>query len=400
MHRVSTCPLADADAPLRVHFVVHHHRDRAAGASGATLSLGAALEGRGSTVSYYFHDDAYGSAISGELSRMVRFPWYVARHLARSSSAYDVIDATTGDAWLWALLGRRGGSHAALVTRSHGLEHVTTEDLQRRARAREFTLSRRYPVYHGGYRLWEVRQSLRHSDAQILLNEQDREYAVQRLGVATETTTVLPNGVPDLFLDLPPVRPASTTSPIALAFIGSWISRKGVRAIVEMTTVLLARGVPFTLRFLGTGMETSALRAKFSPALADSITGTSRYDPAELPGLLDGAEVLLHPSWTEGFSLALVEGMACGLAPVSTRSGGATTVVRDGETGVLLANESGAALADAVVRLADDRAHLARMRVAAQSSMQALRWDTIAARTLEVYRATIARRSLHQGEAT
>src|SRR6185503_10106743 len=129
---------------------------------------------------------------------------------------------------------------------------------------------------------------------------------------------------------------------------------------------------------------------EFAPELAGQLTVTPRYDPSELPELLREAEVLLHPSWTEGFSLALVEGMACGLAPVATRSGGATAVIRNGETGVLLDTE--ADIADAVARLAADRASLARMRIAAQASVKVLRWDAIAAQTIDLYRDAIARR--------
>ena len=371
-----------------MHFVAHHRLDGAAGVGGATLALGAALAARGCVVSYFSFDDAFGLAGGGEISRMVRFPWRVASHLSRTATNYDVVDATTGDAWLWASR-RPRGVRPVLVTRAHGLEQVTTEDLRRRARAGELTLSRKYSLYHGGYRLWEVRRSLVGADAQIFLNEPDRDYAVQRLGVRAATASVLPNGVADRLLDLPRVEPATTTNPVALAFVGSWIPRKGTRAMVAMASELRSRGVAFTLRLLGTGASEADVLSAFAPEVRDRITVTPRYDPAELPALLHGAEVLLHASWTEGFSLALVEGMACGLAPVASRAGGATTVIRDGATGILLLDESGRLLADGVARLAGDRRTLGRLRVAAQASMQALRWDSIAARTIVTYRAAL-----------
>ena len=379
---------------LRVHFVVHHHRDRAAGASGATLALGDALETLGCHVSYYFFDDAFGAESSSEVWRMVRFPWHVARHLSDAAASVDIVDATSGDAWVWTWRGRPGGRTAALVTRAHGLEHVTSLDLRRRARARTLALSWKYPVYHGGYRLWEVRRSMTCADGQIFLNQADQEYAMSRLGVGAATSIVLPNGVPDRLLDLSRVTPgANASSPIALAFVGSWIPRKGSSAVAEMASVLHSRGLSFSLRLLGTGTNATSVLADFAPNVRGRVSVTPRYAPDELPRLLEGAEVLVHPSWTEGFSLALVEGMACGLAPIATASGGANDVVRNGETGLLLADESGLSLADAVTMLSADRAMLGRLRSAAQAEVQRLRWTAVAERSLAFYRATIAHRA-------
>jgi glycosyltransferase involved in cell wall biosynthesis len=230
------------------------------------------------------------------------------------------------------------------------------------------------------------------ADAQIFLNDIDRDHAMHSLGVSGETSVVLPNGVPDALLDQPRLLPAMNWAPISLAFIGSWIPRKGTRALVAMASALKAKDVPFVLRLFGTGVDADVVQNEFPADLREKITVRPRYEPEQLSSLLARSEVLLHPSWTEGFSLALVEGMACGLAPIATRSGGATTVVRDGENGVLLDEGSGIALADAVAGLSGDRVRLSRMRMAAQDSMKALRWDTVAAQTIDVYSAALARR--------
>ena len=390
--------MSEGGESLRVLLVAHHHLDRSAGVSGATLALGAALEARGCVVTTWSFDDAYGVVEGGEVSRMLRFPWRVARHLSQTSPV-DVVDATTGDAWVWAARTRRGNERAALVTRAHGLEQVMAADLRRRARAGQVRLSWRYPLYHGGYRLWEVRRSLLASDAQVFLNEADRSFAADRLGVSEATSVVLPNGVADQLLDLPAVLPSSAEGPIALAFVGSWVARKGIDAVVEMASLLSARDVAFTLRLLGTGAREGDVLGAFAEAVRPWVSVTPRFEPDQLPALLDGAEVLLHPSWTEGFSLALVEGMACGLAPVATHSGGAATVVRDLETGLLMRDESGGVLVEAVSRLASDRALLGQLRTAAQRSVQALRWDSVAERTIGVYRDAMARRAATLGLA-
>ncbi len=374
-----------------MHFVVHHHLSKAGGVTGATLALGTALGELGCEATYYSFDDAFGAPGGREVPRMLAFPWKVASHLARSAHAYDVVDASTGDAWLWARRGRPGNPRAALVVRAHGLEHTTSYDVRARAKRGQMELSWKYPLYHGGVRLWEVKQSLVHADAQVFLNEIDRDLAVNSLGVRMATSAVIPNALPDRMLGLEPPEDHVRVS-IALAFIGNWVALKGTAALAEMVSTLHEHGVAFTLKLLGTGADAATVLSAFGPETRGNISVLPRYAPADLPTLLRGAEVLVHPSWTEGFSLGLVEGMASGLAPVATRAGGSTTVIDDGVTGLLMDDESGRSLADYVLRLAADRPALLRMRRAAQVSVQSLSWSAIAARTLDVYRQALSRR--------
>ncbi|MDQ2665169.1 MAG: glycosyltransferase family 4 protein [Gemmatimonadota bacterium] len=378
---------------LRVLFVVHQRMERVTGVSAATLALGNALETRGHQVSYYGFNDAFGAQTRGGIPEMLRFPWHAARDLSRVAASYHMIDASTGDGWVWGSLGRPGGRHTALVTRSHGLEHVHAADLRRRARIGRLRLSMEYSLYHGGFRLWEVAQSLRVADAQVFLNHADRCHAIQRLGVRPSTAVVLPNGISEDALTSAPPAISTSDRPIELAFIGPWIPRKGAGAVVEMAQALSTRNVPFRLRLLGTGAPDAMVLGSFDDASRPRVSIVREFAPGTLPTLLEGAAVLLHPSWTEGFSLALVEGMAAGLAPVATRCGGATTVIQHERSGLLLANESGEFLARAVEKLAGDVELLARMRGEARQNVQAHRWDTIAERTVDVYRSAIARRT-------
>ena len=99
---------------MRVLLVLHHGLTAEAGAPGATLALGSALEGEGCEVEYFGFDQAFGGPGEG-LSRQLRFPLAVTRELRRRAREFDIVDASTGDAWLWGSLGR---PPAALVTRA------------------------------------------------------------------------------------------------------------------------------------------------------------------------------------------------------------------------------------------------------------------------------------------
>jgi D-inositol-3-phosphate glycosyltransferase len=57
----------------------------------------------------------------------------------------------------------------------------------------------------------------------------------------------------------------------------------------------------------------------------------------DVPELLRAADLLLVPSWNEGFGRSALEGMAMKLPVIATDVGGPAEIVRDGVDGILLA---------------------------------------------------------------
>ncbi|QSQ20207.1 glycosyltransferase family 4 protein [Pyxidicoccus parkwayensis] len=375
---------------MRVLLGIHHPLDANLGAPGVTLALGRALAALGCEVDYYSYQEAFPGVPWYGSWHGVRFPWKLAAHLAREAHRYDVLDITTGDAWAWARLGRPGArARHALVTRSHGLEHVVSEQLHADAREGRATLSWKYPLYHGGFRLWEVRQSLLLADHAVLLNARDAAYSRERLGVPASKLSVIPHGLDEVFLGLPPPRrvadSVSERAPLRVAFVGSWIQRKGREEVVAVARELTARGVPFRLSLYGTGLGVDEVLGSFPAAARERLTVVPRYVHTELPRLLADDEVLLFPSHSEGFGMALVEAMACGLAPVSSPVGVAPQVVRHGQTGCLIPVGDVSGLVGALCGFADQREQLQALRQAAQHEVRNLTWRDIGARTLSLY---------------
>ena len=71
------------------------------------------------------------------------------------------------------------------------------------------------------------------------------------------------------------------------------------------------------------------------------------------------ADLFLFPSLAEGAAGAVLEAMASGLPIVGTRAGGVD--FSDGESGIVVPPRDPNAIADAVVRICDDRALRDRM---------------------------------------
>ena len=94
---------------------------------------------------------------------------------------------------------------------------------------------------------------------------------------------------------------------------------------------------------------------------------------------------MLFPSLFEGFSVGLVEGMACGLAPVASAASGAPDLIEHEKNGLLVSPRDAQGLSQAVRRLNTDRNLLHRLRLAAHHSVQELTWSRIAGDTLALY---------------
>jgi glycosyltransferase involved in cell wall biosynthesis len=319
---------------------------------------------------------------------MVAYPAGLAMHLRRCGPHYDVVDASTGDAWIW-LLSRRTGLHPSVAVSSHGLEHVAHDAVLADARANGGRVSWKYPLYHGGWRLHEVAITLRRSEAVFLLNEAERQFVCERLRVDASKVQVVPNGISDALANLPPPA-AKFEGGLRLVQIGNYIRLKGTAWGALALNELMTQHPQLSVSFLGTRRPRDVVLADFNPAYHGRIRVLEEYELDALPSLLAGHDIVFHPALSEGFSLALLEGMACGLVPIATTAPGPGELVRTGQNGILVPPRDAAALKTAVERLIGDRDLLTRMKVAAQSTARRFTWRRVAEARLQVYERLIA----------
>ena len=132
--------------------------------------------------------------------------------------------------------------------------------------------------------------------------------------------------------------------------------------IAAAVIVLLKR--PKT-RFLIAGRGTEEARlfesVKRMGLVGKVVLAGHRPDP--LP-LLKALDVYVQSSWGEGMGSVLIEAAACGVPIAATAAGGIPEVVEDGATGLLVPPRDAEALAEAIVRLSDDRALARRLSAA------------------------------------
>lgn len=94
-------------------------------------------------------------------------------------------------------------------------------------------------------------------------------------------------------------------------------------------------------------------------------------DRTDMPDILSIADLVVLPTYREGFPRSLVEAATMGIPVVSTRIRGCREAVTDGETGLLVAPRDASALVDAVELLLEDGER--RRRMGAQARRRACR---------------------------
>jgi len=100
------------------------------------------------------------------------------------------------------------------------------------------------------------------------------------------------------------------------------------------------------------------------PKWRGAVTHYPSLPHSQLSELLRSSTAFVLPSCEEGFARVLSEAMACGLPLIATYESGATTLVNDGEEGLIVAHDPGA-IAAAMLRLAQDEVLNQRMGEAA-----------------------------------
>jgi glycosyltransferase involved in cell wall biosynthesis len=154
---------------------------------------------------------------------------------------------------------------------------------------------------------------------------------------------------------------------------------KGHEYALTAMRSLLDRGVPVHLDIVGGSPDAVVGRSGENRRIAHTIDDLGLEGHVSLHGTLPTAEVierlraadvLLHPSVSEGLPTVLVEALACGVPVVATDVGGVTELVTDGAEGIVIPPRDPDAIADALATQWHDPGLRARMGAAGRETVR------------------------------
>jgi glycosyltransferase involved in cell wall biosynthesis len=168
----------------------------------------------------------------------------------------------------------------------------------------------------------------------------------------------------DSFLQQPP-KPLPAT-PQAL-FVGVLERYKNVDGLAEAWRSAAPRVPGARLRVVGSGTLQPFVE-RLVGDLPAQTSWTERLTPSGVASALDESTLLVLPSRSEGMGRVIVEAFCRARPVVASRVGGIPDLVEDGRNGLLVEPGDTEGLADALVRVLDDRDLAERLGVAAGSS--------------------------------
>jgi len=249
-------------------------------------------------------------------------------------------------------------------------------------------------------RLAEERQIVAAADRLVAANAIERSELVAAYGADAARVAVIPCGVDtDLFtpgdplaarasLELPP-------GPLLL-YVGRIAPIKGLETLLDAVGCLRGAGTPARLVVVGgetdeptDGHEADVRRRAAALGLGDAVTFVGAQPQHRLRDWYVAADVTVLPSYYESFGMVALEAMACGSPVVASRVGGLQTTVRDGMTGLLVAEGDPCALAETITRVLGDDALRWRLGREGQRWAAQHRWPCVGEAICREY-ATLA----------
>jgi glycosyltransferase involved in cell wall biosynthesis len=342
------------------------------------------------------HDcDVLLSPALGPRPRTARLRWLVGpvlaeraiRHAFRERGPYDVIDVASAEGAIVGLR-RKAGAYrgVALISRSHGLEHLNFRRMVQDHEAGIVPKPWHRRLWYPAARMSQVALAARLADRLVVLNHTDRAFALERGWKSRDGVAVVPHGVSSRFLDDAP--PEDAPRGRGLLFCGSWDSVKGVDYLAAAIGLLADDPDPPRLTVLGPGLPEDAVLAAFPERARRLVTVIPRTGEDEVMRHYREHDALLVTSTYEGFGMVIVEAMSQRLPVIATPVGCALELLDEGG-GVLIPPRDPAAIAAAARHLLanPDVRHL--VGAAAHARVRGMTWTATAQATLEVYEAAL-----------
>lgn len=271
---------------------------------------------------------------------------------------------------LWSKLGYAAGERASVVyqaawlaqeVRQRGITHlhahfgsVATSVARLAAHFAEVPYSftaHAKDIFHDSVEPKDLRRKLQDAATVVTVSDYNVAYLRQQFGPDAGKVRRIYNG-----MDLGELQfqPPTQRAPRILS-VCRLVEKKGLMYLIEACELLKQWGCEFTCQIVGTGPMEEELRSRITALhLNDWVEIVGPRPQGEVFALMQQAAVFAAPyvigkdGNRDGLPTALLEAMALGTPCVATNVTGIPEIIRDGKTGLVVAQQDGSGLAKAL----------------------------------------------------
>lgn len=222
----------------------------------------------------------------------------------------------------------------------------------------------------------------------LAVSEALREFLVNESKVSKERIDVVPNGV-----DLSEYKTAGPfAKPGQVPVVGSLGGLEPVRGVeyfVKAARTVVDTNHPVEFLAVGAGSEEKRLRELVSMLdLKEHFTFVT--ESADYNRRIESMDIVVVCPIREGFGMVALEAMACGRPVIASAVGGIYSLVKDGETGLLVPPKDPDGIAERIISLLGDTEEAERLGRGARAAVEEnFTMDIVAEKTEMIYRRTI-----------
>ncbi len=212
-------------------------------------------------------------------------------------------------------------------------------------------------IFHETVDESDLRRKLLDAANVVTVSDFNLNFLRETYGAAAERVERIYNGLnlADFPFESPSVRPPRIVS------VGRLVEKKGFGVLIDACEILRKRGVKFDCSIIGTGELENELREQIEHLKIGEIVELAGARPqSELRELLQNTAVFAAPCVIgkdgnrDGLPTVLLEAMSLGTPCVSTDVTGIPEILKNGETGLMVAQNNALELADALEKLLND----------------------------------------------
>lgn len=177
-----------------------------------------------------------------------------------------------------------------------------------------------------------VLRAARYTNAITLVSESEKKFITSHLvkhPAVSAKFIVIHNGVEDRLHSYPLHHEARATT---FCVASRLVTDKGIGEVIEAFSKINKLYPDTKLVLMGDGPEANRFKRQ-----AESISSVSFLGHVDDPlRVMAHSDIFVHPTYHEGFSVALVEASMMGLPIIATDVGGNPEIIKDRDTGVLV----------------------------------------------------------------
>jgi glycosyltransferase involved in cell wall biosynthesis len=186
----------------------------------------------------------------------------------------------------------------------------------------------------------------------------------------------------------------ATPETICLLNVGSNHPRKNLLGILQALEILNHQGLPVQLWKAGTDFTEEQKTFIQTQKLAALVHYLGNPDKAALVQLYSAADVLVAPSFHEGFGMTLLEAMACGTPVITSNCSAMPEVV--GDAGILVDPNDSQAIANAVVHLHNNPAVYQTLVERGCARAKSFTWEKAAEQIAQIYEQLLGQKDVRE----